>query len=400
MQKISTRAQQMPASPIRKLVPFALAAKAKGIYVHHLNIGQPDIESPQTALDALKTIPFKTLEYSLSEGNIEYREALLSYYNSLGLTDLHTSSFMVCNGGSEALQITLSVLCDSDDEIIIPEPFYANYNGFAKAIGVKVKAVTAVIDNDFALPPIAEFEKQIGPKTKAIVICNPGNPTGYMYRKDELQALADLAIKYNLTIVSDEVYREYVYDNHTHYSILNFPELKENAIVIDSESKRYSLCGVRIGFLVSRSAEFLAAAIKFAQARLSPPLIGQILATAAHQNDKAYIQAVKAEYAKRKDILIDCLSQIPGVKCSNPQGAFYCMVELPIDDSERFAQWLLSDFAYDNQTVMLAPAGGFYSKPELGKKQVRLAYVLKEDDLRASANILSLALEQYPGTIR
>lgn len=395
MPKISARAGHMPASPIRKLVPYAIAAKARGTKVYHLNIGQPDIETPETALSALKNIDLKVLEYSLSEGNLDYRKQLEKYYHSIGFSDVTPDHFIVTNGGSEALNFALSVLCDSGDEIIIPEPYYANYNGFTSAIGVKVVAIPSTINTGFALPSMDEFEKKITSKTKAIVLCNPGNPTGYLYTREELQKLADIAVKHDIVIISDEVYREYVYDGEKQISMLEFPELKENCIIIDSESKRYSMCGVRIGFMVTRSKILHDAAMKFAQARLSPVLIGQILATAAHNNDAAYIQSVREEYTKRRNLLVELLNEIPGVICPTPKGAFYCMAELPVDDADDFAQWLLEKFSHNNETIMVAPASGFYSQPELGKKQVRIAYVLKSEDLKRSVELLKIALEQY-----
>ena len=385
----------MPASPVRKLVPYALQAKQKGIKVYHLNIGQPDIETPETALNAIKNIDLKVLDYALSEGNLEYRKALETYYHGLGFTDLTTNNFIVTNGGSEALNFAISTLCDDGDEVIIPEPYYANYNGFASTFNVNVVAVPSSIDTGFALPSIEEFEKKITNKTRAILICNPGNPTGYLYTKEELAKLAEIALKHDIAIISDEVYREYVYDGKTPHSILEFPELKEHAIVIDSESKRYSMCGVRIGCLITRSEKIRNAAILFAQARLSPVLLGQIAATAAHVNDTDYILSVREEYTKRRNLLVDLLNAIPGVICPKPSGAFYCGVELPIDDSDKFAQWLLEKYSLNNETIMVAPMTGFYSNPELGRKQVRIAYVLKEDDLKRSAEILSDALQKY-----
>ncbi|MCW0522301.1 pyridoxal phosphate-dependent aminotransferase [Riemerella anatipestifer] len=395
MPKISNRAANMPASPIRKLVPYALAAKQRGTKVYHLNIGQPDIETPETALAELQKIDLKVLEYSLSEGNLEYRKALENYYHSLGFTDLTTDNFIVTNGGSEALNFALSTLCDEGDEIIIPEPYYANYNGFSNHINAKVVAVPSSIETGFALPSIEEFEKKITNKTRAILICNPGNPTGYLYTKEELKRLAEIALKHDIVVISDEVYREYVYDGEKQTSMLEFPELAENCIIIDSESKRYSMCGVRIGFMVTRSKVIKDAAMKFAQARLSPVLLGQIIAAKAHQNDTAYIQSVREEYTKRRNLLVQLLNEIPGVNCPMPKGAFYCMAELPIDDADKFAQWLLESYSHNNETIMVAPAGGFYSNPELGKKQVRIAYVLKEEDLKRSAELLKDALEKY-----
>lgn len=395
MPKISHRAQNMPASPVRKLVPYALQAKQKGIKVYHLNIGQPDIETPETARNAVKNNHLKVFEYALSEGNIEYRTALKNYYHSLGFTDLTTDNFIVTNGGSEALHFTLSTLCDDGDEIIVPEPYYANYNGFTNAINVKVVAVPSSIDTGFALPPIEEFEKKITDKTRAIVVCNPGNPTGYLYSREELQQLANIAVKHDLVIISDEVYREYVYDGKQQVSMLEFKEAAENVVIIDSESKRYSMCGARIGSLITRSKKIHDAAMLFAQARLSPVLLGQIAATAAHENDEAYIRSVREEYTKRRNTLVDLLNAIPGVICPKPKGAFYCGVELPIDDSDKFAQWLLEKYSHNNETIMVAPMTGFYSNPELGKKQVRIAYVLKEEDLKRSVELLNDALQKY-----
>ena len=395
MPKISQRAAEMPASPIRKLIPYSIEAKKRGTKVFHLNIGQPDIETPETALNALKHIDLKVLEYSLSEGNLEYRTALNTYYHSLGFDDLTTDNFIVTNGGSEALNFAISTLCDAGDEIIIPEPYYANYNGFTSAFNVKVVAIPSSIDTGFALPPMEDFEKKITEKTRAIIICNPGNPTGYLYTYEELKKLSEIALKHDIVIISDEVYREYVYDGKQQVSMLAFPELAENCIVIDSESKRYSMCGVRIGFMVTRSKKIHDAAMLFAQARLSPVLIGQIIATAAHQNDRDYILSVREEYTKRRNLMVDLLNAIPGVICPKPKGAFYCVAELPVDDTDKFAQWLLETYSHNGETVMVAPMGGFYSNPELGKKQVRMAYVLKETDLRRSVELLKDALLQY-----
>lgn len=395
MPKISQRAQNMPASPVRKLVPYALQAKQKGIKVYHLNIGQPDIETPQTALNAVKENHLRIYEYALSEGNLEYRQALQDYYHRLGFTDLTTNDFIVTNGGSEALNFAISTLCDDGDEVIIPEPYYANYNGFANTFNVKVVAVPSSIDTGFALPPMEEFEKKITDKTRAIIICNPGNPTGYLYTREELEELAKIALKHDIVMISDEVYREYVYDGKQQISMFEFKELKDHCIVIDSESKRYSMCGARIGCLITRSKKIHDAAMLFAQARLSPVLLGQIAAAAAHQNDSAYIMKVREEYTKRRNLLVDLLNGIPGVICPKPKGAFYCGVELPIDDSDKFAQWLLEKYAYNNETIMIAPMSGFYSDPELGKKQVRIAYVLNEEDLRRSVELLNDALQKY-----
>ena len=395
MPKISERAQHMPASPVRKLVPYALQAKQKGIKVYHLNFGQPDIETPKSALDAVKNNDLKIYEYALSEGNLNYRTALNNYYHSLGFTDLTTDNFIVTNGGSEALNFAISTLCDDGDEVIIPEPYYANYNGFASSFNVKVVAVSSTIETGFALPPVEDFEEKITDKTRAILICNPGNPTGYLYTREELQKLADIAKKHDIVIISDEVYREYVYDGKQQISMFEFPEIAENCIIIDSESKRYSMCGVRIGFMVTRSKKIHDAAMLFAQARLSPVLLGQIAAAAAHENDSEYILKVRSEYTHRRNVLVDLLNGIPGVICPKPKGAFYCAVELPVDDTDKFAQWLLESYSNNNETIMVAPMSGFYSDPELGRKQVRIAYVLKEEDLRRSVELLSDALQKY-----
>lgn len=395
MAKISQRAKKMPPSPVRKLVPYALQAKQKGVKVYHLNIGQPDIETPETAINAVKNIDLKIFDYALSEGNLEYRVALRDYYHSLGFTDLTTDNFLVTNGGSEALSFAISTLCDDGDEIIIPEPYYANYNGFTSSFNVNVVAIPSTIDTGFALPSIEEFEKKITDKTRAILICNPGNPTGYLYTREELQKLAIIAQKHDIVIISDEVYREYVYDGEKQVSMLDFPEIAENCIVIDSESKRYSMCGARIGCMITRSQTIKNTAMLFAQARLSPVLLGQIAAAAAHKDDAEYINNVREEYTRRRDLLVKLLNEIPGVVCPKPKGAFYCVAELPVDDTDKFAQWLLESYSFGNETVMVAPMGGFYSNPELGKKQVRIAYVLKDADLQRSVEILKDALRVY-----
>lgn len=395
MIKISDRALQMPASPIRKLVPFATAAKERGIKVYHLNIGQPDIATIPEALEELKHIDARVLEYSMSEGTPLYRERLTEYYHRLGFTDLTPHHFIVTNGGSEALSFAIGTLCDEGDEILLPEPYYANYNGFAAAFGVKILSVPSSIESGFALPPLEDLERKITERTKAIIICNPNNPTGYVYSHQELLQICEMALRHNLVIISDEVYREYLYDGKQHISMLSFPQVSDRVIVVDSESKRYSMCGVRTGFMVSRSAEILSAAMKFAQARLSPALIGQLLAAKAHENDLGYLADVRLEYMNRRNLLVDLLNAIPGVICPTPKGAFYCTVELPVEDSEDFAMWLLKDYHQNNETIMLAPAGGFYSDPELGKKQVRIAYVLEEKDLRRCAELLEDALTKY-----
>jgi len=395
MSKISKRAENVPASPIRKLVPYALAAKERGIEVYHLNIGQPDIETPISAIDALKNIDLKILEYSLSEGSIMYRESLSQYYNKMGFEDISPRNFIVTNGGSEALSFAIAVLCDEGDEIIVSEPFYANYGGFSSFLGVKLISVTSSIDTGFALPDIEEFEKKITSKTKAIFICNPSNPTGHVYTEEELKKISEIALKYDISIISDEVYREYIYDDKKHISMLSFPELVENCIIVDSESKRYSLCGARIGHMLTRSQKILDNAVKFAQARLSPGIISEVLATAAHKDDEEYIKKVREEYMSRRDLLVSLLKEIPGVVCNNPSGAFYCMVNLPVDDTDDFAQWLLESYNLDGKTVMLAPGGGFYSDPSFGKKQVRIAYILKKESIKNAVKILKNALEEY-----
>jgi aspartate aminotransferase len=385
----------MPASPMRKLIPYALKAKSKGTKVYHLNIGQPDIETPVTALDAVKNNHLKIYEYALSEGNLEYRLALKNYYNGLGFQDITTDNFIVTNGGSEALSFALSTLCDDGDEVIIPEPYYANYNGFTSNFNIQVVAIPSTIEDGFALPPMEEFEKKITDKTRAIIICNPGNPTGYLYTKEELKKLVDIALKHDIVIISDEVYREYVYGGEKQISMLAFPELAENCIIIDSESKRYSMCGARVGFMVTRSKKIHDTAMLFAQARLSPVLLGQIAATAAHENDTEYIAKVKAEYNHRRDVMVSLLSAIPGVICPTPKGAFYCVAELPVKDTDIFAKWLLESYTNNNETVMVAPMSGFYSNPKLGQKQIRVAYVLKEEDLKRSVELLADALQKY-----
>jgi aspartate aminotransferase len=394
MPHLSSKAEAMPASPIRKLVPFSEAAKKRGTKVYHLNIGQPDIETPQVVRDAMRAQDARVIEYSNSEGMMPYREGLKKYYTSKDI-QLDVSDIMVTTGGSEALVFAFMSTLNPGDEVIIPEPFYANYNGFAVMAGATVVPVTAVIDNGFALPAIEEFEKKITDKTKGILICNPGNPTGYLYSKAELEQLRDLVIKYNLFLYADEVYREFMYEGAVPYSVMNLEGLENHAIMIDSVSKRYSMCGARIGALISRNKELMAAALKFGQARLSPPTFGQWASMAALDTPQSYFDGVVEEYVKRRDILVDGLNAIPGVRCPKPQGAFYCIAELPIDDSDKFCQWMLESFSHDNQTVMMAPATGFYATPGSGKNQVRLAYVLNEHDLKASVECLRVALEKY-----
>ncbi len=386
----------MPQSPIRKLVPFAENAKKKGVKVIHLNIGQPDIKTPQIALDAVKNNTLTVLEYSRTEGSETFREKVADYYAKHHIL-VRASDIIVTTGGSEALSFAMGTIADTDDEIIIPEPFYANYNGFAIANGVKVVPVISKLEDNFALPPIAEFEKLITPRTKAILICNPGNPTGYLYSKEEIQQLAAIVKKHDLFLIADEVYREFTYDNKEHYSILQEEGLDDYAIIIDSVSKRYSMCGARVGFMVCKNKEVIATALKFGQARLSPPTYAQIAAEAALDTPQSYFDDVKTEYLQRRDLLVAELEKIEGIKVAKPQGAFYCIVELPISDADDFAQWLLEDFRVNNETVMVAPAGGFYATPGLGKNQIRIAYVLDQDSLKRAVAILGEALKSYIG---
>ena len=394
MPKISSKGQHMPESPIRKLVPYSEIAKKKGHKVYHLNIGQPDIKTPQVALDAVKNSNIKILEYSHSAGFDSYRTKLALSYQKIGLP-INKEDIIITTGGSEALLFAMGSTMDADDEIIIPEPFYANYNGFSTASGVKVVPVISTLDEGFVLPAISEFEKLITPKTKAILICNPGNPTGYLYSETEIQQLADLVKKHDLFLIADEVYREFVYDGYKHYSIMNIPEIEENAIMIDSVSKRYSMCGARIGCIVSKNKELMATAMKFAQARLSPPTFAQIASEAALDTPQSYFDEVIAEYKERRDTLIYELNKIKGVKVGTPKGAFYCIAQLPVENADHFAQWLLETFAFNKETVMVAPAAGFYSTPGVGKNQVRIAYVLKKEDLIRSVQILGEALKVY-----
>lgn len=396
MPSVSNKGLTMPQSPIRKLVPFAEGAKKKGIKVIHLNIGQPDIKTPQQALDAVKNNNINVLEYSRTEGSEEFRSKIAQYYIKNDIP-VNANEIIVTTGGSEALSFAMNTIADTDDEIIIPEPFYANYNGFATACGVTVVPVVSKLEDNFALPPIEEFEKLITSKTKAILICNPGNPTGYLYSKEEIQKLATLVKKHNLFLVADEVYREFTYDNKTHTSILKEKGLEEHAIVIDSVSKRYSMCGARIGYLVSKNKDFIATALKFAQARLSPPTYAQIASEAALDTPDSYFAEVKEEYVARRNLLITELEKIEGIKIAKPQGAFYCIAELPIEDADHFAQWLLEDFSLNNETVMVAPAAGFYATEGLGKKQIRIAYVLDKESLKRAVHILSEALKNYKG---
>ena len=396
MPKISQKGIAMPESPIRKLVPFAEKAKKAGKKVYHLNIGQPDIKTPELALDAIHNFSNKVVEYSHSAGFESYRKGLASYYQNLAI-DVDYNDVMVTTGGSEALLFALNSCLDPGDEVIIPEPFYANYNGFSMSAGVKVKPIATSISDGFALPAIEEFEKLITPKTKAILICNPGNPTGYLYSKKELETLRDIVIKYDLFLIADEVYREFAYDGNQHHSVLNIEGLGQNAIVIDSTSKRYSMCGIRVGCIVSKNKEVMTTALKFAQARLSPPTFGQIAGEAALSTPKSYFQEVSSEYVSRRDVLIEGLNKIEGVICPKPKGAFYAIAQLPIDDADKFAQWLLEDFDFNGETVMVAPAAGFYATPNTGVNQVRIAYVLNKESLKAAIKILDEALKVYPG---
>jgi len=394
MPSISIKGKNMPESPIRKLVPYAEKAIKKGIKVFHLNIGQPDIKTPDCALKAIKNNTVEVLSYSRSEGSEEYRQKIADYYSKKDI-NVTSNDIIVTTGGSEALLFAIGSITDPGDEIIIPEPFYANYNGFSTASGVKIVPVISKIEDNFALPPIEEFEKLISSKTKAILICNPGNPTGYLYSKEEIKKLAGIVKKHDIFLIADEVYREFVYDNAQHQSVLNNFGLENNAIIVDSVSKRYSMCGARIGCLVSKNKEVISTALKFAQARLSPPTFAQIASEAALETPQSYFDEVIVEYKDRRDTLIKELKKIEGVKVATPKGAFYCVAELPIDNADKFAQWLLEDFNVDNKTVMVAPAAGFYSTKGFGTNQVRIAYVLKKQDLIKSVEILKAAIKKY-----
>ena len=399
MPNISNKGFNMPESPIRKLVPFAENAKRKGKKVYHLNIGQPDIQTPSVALEAIKNFDDNVVEYSHSAGFESYRKGLASYYQSLDI-DVSYNDLMVTTGGSEALLFALNSCLDAGDEIIIPEPFYANYNGFSISAGITVKPISTSIDNGFALPPIEDFVKLITPKTKAILICNPGNPTGYLYSQKELELLRDVVKKYNLFLFADEVYREFCYDGNSHCSVLSLDGLEKHAVVIDSTSKRYSMCGIRVGCIVSKNPEVIKTALKFAQARLSPPTFGQVAGEAALSTPKSYFEDVINEYVARRDLLVDGLNKIDGVICPKPKGAFYAIAQLPVDNAEKFAQWLLEEFDYQNETLMVAPAAGFYSTEGEGNNQVRIAYVLNQDSLKRAIKCLEEALIQYPGLKR
>jgi len=398
MPSISEKGKMMPASPIRKLVPYAEEAKRRGVKVYHLNIGQPDIPTPEVAMNALRNIQLKVLEYSHSAGNESYRRKLAGFYQGHGINIDHTE-MLITTGGSEAVLFAMMSCMDQGDEVIIPEPFYANYNGFATAAGVKIVTVTSYISEDFALPPVAAIEKKITPKTRAIIICNPNNPTGYLYSKEELLQLREVVLKYDLYLFSDEAYREFCYDGCGHFSAMQLEGVENNVVMVDSVSKRYSECGVRIGALISKNKNVISSALKFAQARLSPPGLGQIAAEASIDTPSEYFAEVNREYTARRNFMVDALNRMPGVYCPKPKGAFYTVVRLPIDDCDKFARWLLEEFNYNKQTVMVAPASGFYSDPSLGKNEVRIAYVLKIEDLQNAMIVLEVALKVYPGRV-
>jgi aspartate aminotransferase len=398
MPTISNKAIEMPASPIRKLVPFAEKAKQQGTKVYHLNIGQPDIETPQVALDAIHQMDRKVIEYSHSAGFESYRNGLANYYQSVGI-NVKSDDILITTGGSEALIFGFMSTCNPGDEIIIPEPFYANYNGFAVMAGLKVIPVTAKIETGFALPPVEEIEAKVTPRTKAIVICNPGNPTGYLYSKEELEQLKVVVKKHDLFLFADEVYREFCYDGATPFSVMNLTDMDQHVIMIDSVSKRYSMCGARIGALISKNQEVMQAALKFGQARLSPPTVDQIAAEAALNTPSSYFENVVKEYVGRRNILVDGLNRIPGVFCPKPSGAFYCVAKFPVKDAEHFCQWLLEYYSFEGATVMMAPANGFYATEGEGQQEARLAYVLNQDDLTHAIRVLEEALKVYPGKI-
>lgn len=396
MPAISKKGRSMPASPIRKLVPFAEAAKKRGVKVYHLNIGQPDIETPEVALRAVRNFDQKVVEYSHSAGILSYRKKLVEYYKRYEI-NITADDIIVGAGGSEAILFAMNSCMDPGDEIIIPEPFYANYNGFAVNAGIKVMPISSQIEDGFALPPISEFEKAITPKTKAIIICNPNNPTGYLYSQSELETLKKIVLKHDLFLFSDEVYREFCYDGKKHFSVMHMSGLDENVVLIDSVSKRYSACGIRIGAMISKNKELMATALKFAQARLSPPTFGQVAAEAAIDTPDEYFENVLKEYLARRNVVVESINKMKGAFCPNPSGAFYVVAKLPIDDSDKFCQWLLEDFNYQSQTVMLAPATGFYATEGKGLDEVRISYVLKVEDLKNAMTCLEEALKVYPG---
>jgi aspartate aminotransferase len=398
MLQISKRGIDMPASPIRKLVPFAEAAKKRGTKVYHLNIGQPDIETPKMVLDAVRHSDFKVLEYSHSAGNESYRKKLVGYYKSVGI-DVNEKQIIITTGGSEAILFGFMACLDAGDEVIIPEPFYANYNGFAVEAGVSVVPITSHIENGFALPPIEAIEAKITPRTKAIVICNPNNPTGYLYSAAEMEQLKNIILKHTLYLFSDEAYREFCYEG-TQISALHLTGVDDHVVIMDTISKRYSACGGRIGAFITKNQALLDATMKFAQARLSPPSFAQIAGEAAIDLPANYFDDTKAEYKSRRDLIVTRLNAMEGVFCPNPGGAFYAMAKLPIDDADKFCQWLLEEFSFENQTVMLAPATGFYGTPGLGKQEVRLAYVLNLEDINKAMDCLEAALKVYPGLVK
>ncbi len=398
MPTISRKGQRMPASPIRRLVPFAEEAKRKGRKVFHLNIGQPDIKTPDVARNAVKNMTDQVIGYSHSAGNESYRRKLANFYQGFGIDVDHTE-MLVTTGGSEAITFALMSTVDPDDEVIVPEPFYANYNGFSVAAGVNVVPVTSDIQSGFALPPIDEFEKKITSKTRGIIICNPNNPTGYLYSQEELERLGEIVRKNDLYLFSDEVYREFCYDGEKHFSAMDLKGLEQHVVMFDSVSKRYSMCGVRVGTLITKNKEVISTALKFAQARLSPPSYGQVAGEAALDTPSSYFEEVYDEYVERRNFMVEALNKMPGVFCPKPKGAFYTVVHLPVDDADIFSQWILSDFEYKNQTMM-APASGFYSTPGLGKQEVRIAYVLKKEELILAMETLAEALKTYPGRIK
>jgi aspartate aminotransferase len=398
MPSISEKGKLMPASPIRKLVPYSEEAKRQGRKVYHLNIGQPDISTPEVAINALRNINMRVIEYSHSAGNESYRRKLAAYYQKIGIT-VDYAQILITTGGSEAILFALMSCVNPGEEVITTEPFYANYNGFATAAGIKIVPVTSYINEDFALPPIGDIESKITSKTKGILVCNPNNPTGYLYSKEELLHLREIVKKHDLFLFSDEAYREFCYDGAGHFSAMNLEGIDKNIIMLDSVSKRYSECGVRIGALVTKNTDVIATALKFAQARLSPPGLGQIVGEASIDTPDKYFKEVNREYTARRDYMVEALNKIPGVYCPKPKGAFYTVVKLPVDDSDRFAQWLLEEFEYNNQTVMVAPASGFYSTPGSGRNEVRIAYVLKIDDLKNAMKVLEEALKVYPGKV-
>ncbi|MDX9930889.1 MAG: pyridoxal phosphate-dependent aminotransferase [Bacteroidales bacterium] len=396
MPSISARGKVMPASPIRKLIPFAEEAARNGVKVYRLNIGQPDIPTPAVALEAIRKIGLKVIEYSHSAGNESYRRKLAGFYRNLGI-EVDYTDILITTGGSEAISFALLACLDPGDEIITSEPLYANYNGFAVSTGVKIVPVTSTIANDFALPPVEEIEKRITPRTRGILVCNPNNPTGYLYSREELSRLRAIVKKHNLYLFSDEAYREFCYEGEEHFSAMKLDGIEENVVMIDSVSKRYSECGVRIGALVTRNRDVIETALRIAQSRLSPPGLGQIAGEASIDTPAEYFREVNREYTLRRNFMVDALNNMPGVYCPKPRGAFYTMARLPVDDADSFARWILEKFEYKKQTVLLAPGSGFYSTPGLGRNEVRIAYVLNTSDLKNAMETLAEALKAYPG---